>query len=98
MPFNKTPEAQATKQLWLKALRSDEFKQGPGFLHNETGDTYCCLGVLCTVAGRALGLDWREELRNEQGGGDLSLYTNQIPTLLSFGLTKGDCGYLADLN
>lgn len=38
------------KALWLEALRSGEYKQGVGVLHNETEDTYCCLGVLCDVA------------------------------------------------
>lgn len=32
------------KKRWVKALRSGEFKQAEGDLHNECG--YCCLGVL----------------------------------------------------
>lgn len=32
---------------WLKDLRSGEFKQGDGELHDSDNDTYCCLGVLC---------------------------------------------------
>lgn len=37
--------------LWVKALRSGEFKQGKGRLERR-GDTkeYCCLGVLCELA------------------------------------------------
>lgn len=41
------------KELWLKALRSGEYKQGTGQLV-EVLDSgvrrYCCLGVLCDVA------------------------------------------------
>jgi hypothetical protein len=45
------------KQLrdeWVKALRSGEYKQIQGLLTdiNESGERgYCCLGVLCRVAG-----------------------------------------------
>jgi hypothetical protein len=36
----------------VNALRSGEYQQGKGVLHNPTDDTYCCLGVLCEVTGR----------------------------------------------
>lgn len=39
----------ADKDLWLKALRSGEYKQGQTALRR--GDEYCCLGVLCEVKG-----------------------------------------------
>lgn len=35
---------------WIAALRSGEFKQGEGCLHS-IDNTFCCLGVLCVVAG-----------------------------------------------
>ena len=45
-----------TKNKWLKALRSGEYKQGSGALRETTtdtevkgGDQYCCLGVLCDI-------------------------------------------------
>jgi hypothetical protein len=41
----------ALKAKWIAALRSGEFKQGYTMLHNQKDDTYCCLGVLCKVAG-----------------------------------------------
>ena len=40
---------QALKQKWIAALRSGEYPQTRRTLHN--GDGYCCLGVLCEVAG-----------------------------------------------
>lgn len=42
-----TPEE--FKALWIKALESDEFKQGEGRLRSF-GDEYCCLGVACEIA------------------------------------------------
>ena len=38
------------KARWIAALRSGEFKQAFGELQKNDG--YCCLGVLCKVAGR----------------------------------------------
>ena len=37
---------------WLAALRSGELSQTTGRLSD--GTSYCCLGVLCKVAGREL--------------------------------------------
>ena len=42
-----TKEARA---LWVKALRSGEYKQARGQLRKE--DTYCCLGVACDLYGK----------------------------------------------
>lgn len=36
------------KELWVKALRSGEYKQGTFILRSEN-DEYCCLGVLCDL-------------------------------------------------
>lgn len=38
-------------EKWLDALRSGDYKQGQYQLYNDLNDTYCCLGVLCDVAG-----------------------------------------------
>jgi hypothetical protein len=35
---------------WLAALRSGTYQQGNGYLRT-TRNSYCCLGVLCEVAG-----------------------------------------------
>lgn len=37
------------KQPWIDALESGEYQQAQTVLHDGTG--YCCLGVLCRVAG-----------------------------------------------
>jgi hypothetical protein len=36
------------KERWVTALRSGEYRQGRGSLHPDA-DTYCCLGVLCSL-------------------------------------------------
>lgn len=38
---------------WVAALRSGKYKQGKGALHQKTGNKFCCLGVLCTLAVKA---------------------------------------------
>ena len=34
---------------WVAALRSGEYKQGTGRLHDAADNAYCCLGVACEV-------------------------------------------------
>lgn len=41
----------STKREWLKALRSGNYKQTVHSLHDSFDKGYCCLGVLCRVAG-----------------------------------------------
>jgi hypothetical protein len=43
------------KAKWVAALRSDEYSQVDGILHNEVSGGYCCLGVLCKVMGAEFG-------------------------------------------
>jgi hypothetical protein len=43
------------KAKWIQALRSGEFRQAEGMLHNSANDSYCCLGVLCKVMGAEFG-------------------------------------------
>ena len=40
------------KKLWLEALRSGEYKQGQGQLHNPSENVFCCLGVLCDIVDK----------------------------------------------
>ncbi len=39
------------KKKWVAALRSGEYKQGRNRLHRKVDNSFCCLGVLCEVAG-----------------------------------------------
>jgi hypothetical protein len=38
------------KSKWVAALRSGEFQQVTGKLHNLWMNSYCCLGVLCALS------------------------------------------------
>jgi hypothetical protein len=46
------------KAKWVAALRSGDYRQIKGNLHQQAGETlnlragYCCLGVLCDLAAR----------------------------------------------
>lgn len=40
------------KQKWIKALRSGKFRQAREVIADD--DSYCCLGVLCIVAGKTV--------------------------------------------
>jgi hypothetical protein len=69
---------------WIEALRSGQYEQGQNYL--RVGSRYCCLGVLCEIAGveaeRALTTDHylfgecRDDrlLPNELAGTGLGLY------------------------
>jgi hypothetical protein len=53
-------DAQLKAKWWTAALRSGEFKQGIATLRRMSADGeehYCCLGVLCVVAGIAISED-----------------------------------------
>jgi hypothetical protein len=41
------------KRKWVKALRSEKYKQWQGQLRDVKG--YCCLGVLCDIAPKKVG-------------------------------------------
>lgn len=46
----------AVADIWVKALRSGEYKQGTKRLRGVRGDTreqFCCLGVLCNLHAQA---------------------------------------------
>lgn len=44
---------QEVLRKWVAALRSGEYTQGLGHLHNATDNTHCCLGVLSDLAVKA---------------------------------------------
>lgn len=37
------------KAKWVKALRSGRYEQGRAGLYSENQNTYCCLGVACSI-------------------------------------------------
>lgn len=53
------------KAKWIAALRSGEYKQGIGCLHES--DEYCCLGVLCDLHAKATRNDWNGDLYLGEG-------------------------------
>jgi hypothetical protein len=52
----KNPMNPQIKQKWLSALRSGDYQQTQGHLHNEYG--FCCLGVLCDLYRKENQLEW----------------------------------------
>lgn len=61
---------------WVTALRSGAYKQGQGYLNND--GKFCCLGVLCDVAGVPRELAPTEDASKmyKYGGSPLVLYKN----------------------
>lgn len=47
---------------WVTALRSGEYKQIRGRLKKDNG--YCCLGVLCEVVSKDLGIEFKKDSYN----------------------------------
>lgn len=60
MSILKTEQDEKEFKLWLKALRSGNFKQTTGCLQDDSG--YCCLGVACEVL-----IDEYDKVRNVLG-------------------------------
>lgn len=63
MTFKTRTREQALK-LWVKALRSGEYKQtrktlkGRPTFGDRTGTGFCCLGVVCDLAAKDGGAQW----------------------------------------
>lgn len=45
------------KKKWLAALESGEYDKGAGWLRSPD-DKYCCLGVLCDLYSKEIGVEW----------------------------------------
>jgi hypothetical protein len=52
------------KQKWIEALRSGEYDQGKHYLRN-TGNQYCCLGVLCDIYSKETEVEWDDTLAKD---------------------------------
>lgn len=61
-----TPTQKRRALMWIKALRSGEYKQTRKTLQDEYG--YCCLGVLCKISRQPLDL----KIAGLLNGGDLN--------------------------
>lgn len=48
-------------RLWVKALRSGDYRQGVEKLYNPEENAWCCLGVACDVARTVGGLPLQVE-------------------------------------
>jgi len=48
------------KEKWLRALRSNKYKQAQSFLHVKADDdvSFCCLGVLCDLHSQETNHPW----------------------------------------
>lgn len=51
------------KAKWVSALRSGDYSQASGELHDRQNGGYCCLGVLCKVMGAEFG----DAVENDEG-------------------------------
>lgn len=78
------------KRKWVEALRSGEYVQGKQCLQSE--GRYCCLGVLCVVAGIGIGRDGSDPACGI-GYGPIAklIYGNPNESLCDFWL-KNDSG------
>jgi hypothetical protein len=72
------------KQLrdeWVKALRSGEYKQTSETL--ESNGAYCCLGVLCVVAGQDIPHDANDldsyEFEGDEDDADINVVYDMRP-------------------
>ena len=48
---------QEIKQLWIKELKSGNYKQTTGRLHKH--DRFCVLGVLCDIHSKQYNIKWK---------------------------------------
>lgn len=51
---------QDIKQRWVDALRSGEYEQGQGCLHDSKYNSFCCLGVLTDLYIKEHGKEWHK--------------------------------------
>lgn len=55
----KVPMNPEIKPIWVQALRSDDYKQGKGYLRRlnvDGSEGFCCLGVLCDIYSKSMGI------------------------------------------
>jgi len=62
---------------WVKALRSGKYKQIRGALNNGKG--FCCLGVLCDISKKDLGIKWVKGYEDKMEIGKRHKDTDYLP-------------------
>jgi hypothetical protein len=77
------------KAKWVEALRSGEYKQAEGKLHDTKNDAFCCLGVLCKVMGAEFGPGQEEKENEDEGGMYIDTY-DYVPVLNGRVLSKNE--------
>lgn len=95
---------QATKELWVDALRSENYAQGWGLLCDGTG-RYCCLGVLIDAVKPSAwvmqGRGHPQGLHRDYMDGDGPLVNDgMLPKKLlkELGMTLNEAEFFVDLN
>lgn len=81
---------------WIAALRSDQYKQGEGFLRSKD-KTFCCLGVACDLLGKD---GWVKGDNDEPFGykdANLTAYPSQ-PMLKQIGINNDTGNILWKMN
>jgi hypothetical protein len=83
------------KAKWVEALRSGEYKQAKGKLHDTKNDAFCCLGVLCKVMGAEFGPGQEEKENEDEDGMYMDTY-DYVPVLNGRVLSSNDDEELKD--
>ena len=86
----------AVKRRWLRALRSEKYKQGQGGLRRD--NRFCCLGVLCDLSHLAkwVGTDSYEGGREYGREGPVYFPTERV--LAWADLLRSQANELARMN
>lgn len=92
---------QTIKDNWITALRSGDYKQGPGVLKTKD-NRYCCLGVLCDIDDR---IEWQNGVSSRGYGAiipeqddDAGFYTLYHKARELLGLSDNDSMHLMQMN
>lgn len=89
------------KEKWVTALRSGEYKQGKGLLHNLSYNSWCCLGVLCDLAvkdGLNLEIDTTKYSAAATYDGYIGTPPSSVEVWASLNGARRDIDNLIDLN
>lgn len=89
------------KQDWIAALESGTYRQAHEKLIDDKGThvAYCCLGVLCKVAGYGLDNNWGESTVRDAAGAAINAGDELEPFLLNtFRLDREQAEKLMTMN